>query len=859
MKKKFLVCSVIAVAALAAAFAGCNLGGNGGKGDSVTQDHMRFELKDDGTYELSRYEYADFTDREEEDGSVTEGYKGEGETVAVPETVNGKAVTSVAKYAFSGTGVKSVTLPAAITSLPDRIFDSCTLLETVGLPAVTSVGELAFFNCENLETIEFKSGLAEIGARAFEGCAALSTATLPDTVITLGANCFRGCPLGGINATGVQTIGDTAFYECRNITKINLPNVVSIGEQAFRYCDGMTELTIGDKLESISEKPFIDMPLLKKVSISSAVPDEMFMWNETVTEVTLGEGVTAIGNSAFAYCKGVTKIAFPSTLTKIGDSAFAQSAITGTLTIPSSVTSIGDSAFAYCNKITGGLTIPASVKAVGAAAFAGCNKIYSLTFSEGTESLGNYAFRNVGDATFEIVLPSTVKSLGEGCFAGVTAKKIVINESVESVGKDILKGCKVNELTAPANYGHNPSDVHTLTLFGEGDIPALAYKNCENLKTVNLGDGVKSIGENAFKGLQEIDLGGVQSMGENALGDLSALAFTKTENGINYIDKWIISSDFSQGGVTNLDLSGLTGVYENAFKKTDTNDTSALNTLFLVDPEGDSTLKHIGKYAFKGTGVTGVQIPASLTSWDYAFAGCERFNAVAFDAGVEKIPDGAFYGCTALTGVNLSVTHITDIGKSAFEDSGLRNVTLSDGVRRVDSHAFADCDSLLSADLKGAEEIGEYAFNYCKRLGSVKADNVKNIGYYSFSHCESLLSAEFNSLEEIGVDAFYFCTSLSEIGLGNVKIINRYAFQSCSALTDFNLPASVTEIGADALGRAERISYAGTAAQWEAVDKFTMSSGKLGIWTPQNVDGRFTDLVVTFADGSSVTYSLNDD
>ena len=182
---------MLSVAALtaSAAFAGCGLFGGGKDGnndETYSQDNMRFELKDDGTYEFARYEYADLRDGYDADDNYVAGYKGEGETVTVPDTVNGKSVTSVKEYAFSGTGVKEVTLPEVITVIPDRLFDGCELLEKVNFSSVTTIGNSAFINCVNLKSIGFESGLTSIGNRAFESCTLLATLTLPDTVKTIG-------------------------------------------------------------------------------------------------------------------------------------------------------------------------------------------------------------------------------------------------------------------------------------------------------------------------------------------------------------------------------------------------------------------------------------------------------------------------------------------------------------------------------------------------------------------------------------------------------------------------------------------------------------------------------------------------
>ncbi|MDE6075430.1 MAG: leucine-rich repeat domain-containing protein, partial [Clostridia bacterium] len=185
MKRKFLACALVATAAVsAAAFAGCGLfgGGDNDDGKIVRQDNMRFELKDDGTYECARYEYAYLRDEYDADDNYVPAYSGEGEIVTVPDTVNGKAVTSVGSWAFGATGVKEVTLPNTVSVLPDRIFDGCTLLEKVNFSVVTAVGDSAFLNCESLASISFESGLTSIGYRAFGSCTSLSTITLPDTV-----------------------------------------------------------------------------------------------------------------------------------------------------------------------------------------------------------------------------------------------------------------------------------------------------------------------------------------------------------------------------------------------------------------------------------------------------------------------------------------------------------------------------------------------------------------------------------------------------------------------------------------------------------------------------------------------------
>lgn len=105
--------------------------------------------------------------------------------------------------------------------------------------------------------------------------------------------------------SGVTSIGDMAFFTCRNLTKVTIgENVVSIGNNAFEYC-------------------------------------------ENLTEITIPESVTSIGNLAFGECLRLTGITIPGKVESIGDMAFVGSGLTA-ITIPQSVTSIGESAFWCC-------------------------------------------------------------------------------------------------------------------------------------------------------------------------------------------------------------------------------------------------------------------------------------------------------------------------------------------------------------------------------------------------------------------------------------------------------------------------------------------------------------------------------
>ena len=120
-----------------------------------------------------------------------------------------------------------------------------------------------------------------------------------------------------------------------------------------------------------------------------------------MTELTLPNSVTSIGDSAFYVCRGLEKITVESGNSCYDSRDNCNSIIdkkTNTLIvgcknsiIPNSVTSIGSGAFAYCSGLTE-LTLPNSVTSIGYAAFRGCSGLTELTLPNSITSIGDYAF-----------------------------------------------------------------------------------------------------------------------------------------------------------------------------------------------------------------------------------------------------------------------------------------------------------------------------------------------------------------------------------------------------------------------------------------------------------------------------------
>jgi putative transposon-encoded protein len=146
-----------------------------------------------------------------------------------------------------------------------------------------------------------------------------------------------------------------------------------------------------------------------------------------LTDITIPNSVTSIGNSAFMDCAGLTGITLPNSVTSIGNNAFKGCTRLTDITIPSSVTSIGNSAFMGCAGLTG-ITIPNSVISIGGWAFRGCTGLTDITIPNSVTSIGGFVFSGCTGLK-RITIPSSVTSIGERAFVGCDQLEVVVINS----------------------------------------------------------------------------------------------------------------------------------------------------------------------------------------------------------------------------------------------------------------------------------------------------------------------------------------------------------------------------------------------------------------------------------------------
>ena len=464
----------------------------------------------------------------------------------------------------------------------------------------------------------------------------------------------------------VTSIGENAFYRCRDLTSVTIPNsVTKIGDGAFMNCSGLISVTIGNSVTSIGNNAFDGCTNLTSVHITDLAAwckiafsysesnplyygQHLFLNDEEIKDLVIPNSVTSIGNYAFERCTGLTSVTIPNSVTSIGYYAFQGCSGLTSVTIPNSVTTIEGYAFCDCTSLT-------SVHITDLAAWC---KITFNSLDSNPLTFAHHLFLN-GEEIMDLVIPNSVTSIRSAAFAGCTGlTSVTIPNSVTSIEGSAFYECSgLTTITIP----------NSVTSIGEG-----AIANCTGLSSVTIPNSVTAIRYGTFSGCS-----GLTSVTiPNSVTSIGGLAF------------------YNCSGLTSVTIpNSVTTIEKSAFKF-----CRSLTSLTIPN-----SVTSIGEGAFDScSGLTSVTIPNSVTTIEGGtFYGCSGLNTIFIPNSVTAIGVYAFSGCTSLISVISKMQNPCSIDESCFDENVFNNATLYIPEGTIGEYESTECWNLFVHKVEG--------------------------------------------------------------------------------------------------------------------------------------------------------------
>ena len=290
-----------------------------------------------------------------------------------------------------------------------------------------------------------------------------------------------------------------------------------------------------------------------------------------------------------------------------------------------------------------------TVSALGTGCFEDNRLLQTVILPSGLDTIGSHAFEDTINLS-NIFIPDSVIEIQDYAFSGCTFSKIVLPDSITTLGVGVFKSCPNLETV---NYPKNLSSIR-----GQW------FRNCPKMNHMAVPEGITSLPNNVF---QECDY----------LVSVS-LPSTLTKIGSRAFD---YATSLSQVNIPE----SVTEIGDYAFAG------CAMTSIIL--PNGLTTL---GKGVFKSCSkLTGVHLPPSLNkSGGSLFGNCPNLKQIIVPEGFTVLPDNMFYDCSYLTEISLPST-LEQVGTSAFDScSSLQTIQLPENVTTIGRYAFAACKSL---------------------------------------------------------------------------------------------------------------------------------------------------------------------
>lgn len=497
--------------------------------------------------------------------------------------------------------------------------------------SVTSLERIFYgTGIRTFDELQFFTGLQSIGEKAFYNCSSLISTKLPDSLVSIGSYAFYKTALHKIVIPeGVKDLQSYCFSSCNDLAFIVLPDSLQeIGMHCFSWCKSLVEISIPDGVIEIGNYMFSNCTSLSKVELSQnliIVGSYAFEYCSSLKGLDLPASVYSIGSSAFKY-SGIESFVAPESLIKIQDCVFYHCEYLKKLILHDAITEIATSAFAY--SAIESFVLPPKVTSVPDHMLSGCSSLENLSLHEDVKRIGPAAFEYC-EALTSFTLPSKVTGVSENMLRGCSSlENLTLHANVTSIGTHAFEDCvSLKSFALPSKVTGVPvymlrgcSSLENLTLHNNvASIGADAFENCESLTSFTLPLKVTSVSSYILKGCRSLKTltlhSNVTSIGTHAFEDCESLE--------------TFTLPLKVTGVPAYMLSGC----------------HSLKTLTLHDD-----VKSIGSYAFSTCdSLSTVTVPDKVKSIEsYVFSGCTNLKSLSLGLGVTSVTETSLQDCISL-------------------------------------------------------------------------------------------------------------------------------------------------------------------------------------------------------------------
>ena len=344
----------------------------------------------------------------------------------------------------------------------------------------------------------------------------------------------------------------------------------------------------------------------------------------------------------------------------------------------------------------------------GAEALEECEQVEeNIAFDDGTKdavqasaeySDGKFTWTLDGNGTLTITgnnTKLTKNEVSESALekAGIDfsrVNKLVIGNGITGFDRWGMWNLKkyIKELEIHGNAGMNMPEqcfydvpnIESVVISGAVDVPRDMFGKCTGLKKVTLKNGVRSIGEDAFR-------------------DCSSLESVIFENTV--LEKISDGAFWGCSALSSIALpDSVTEIERNAFFETGLRNIQLPEKLTLIGGGAFCNCKNLKQ----------VQLPPQLKELgEGAFFNCENLTQIQLPAQLNKLGTDAFRNCTSLDKIDIPAG-LTQIEPDTFCNTGLTSVTLHEGLTKIEDGAFHDCLKLKKIRIpKSVTDIGGLA------------------------------------------------------------------------------------------------------------------------------------------------------